>query len=81
MALVFEQMLTKELGDASYLIGDDSARVAAVVDPGWVKTRMGGPNATLKPEDSIGQMRATFEGLGAEQSGGFFQRDGKTIPW
>lgn len=33
MALVFEQMLTKELGDASYLVGDDSARVAAVVDP------------------------------------------------
>jgi hydroxyacylglutathione hydrolase len=33
MALVFEQMLTKELGDASYLVGDDSARIAAVVDP------------------------------------------------
>lgn len=33
MALVFEQSLTKELGDASYLIGDDAARVAAVVDP------------------------------------------------
>jgi hydroxyacylglutathione hydrolase len=33
MALVFEQLLTKEIGDASYLIGDDSARVAAVVDP------------------------------------------------
>ncbi|TWO70077.1 MBL fold metallo-hydrolase [Caenimonas sedimenti] len=33
MALVLEQMLTKELGDASYLIGDDSARIAAVVDP------------------------------------------------
>ena len=33
MALVFEQILTRELGDASYLIGDDSARVAAVVDP------------------------------------------------
>ena len=33
MALVFEQLLTRELGDASYLIGDDSARVAAVVDP------------------------------------------------
>lgn len=32
MALVFEQMLTKELGDASYLVGDDSARVATVVD-------------------------------------------------
>ena len=33
MALVFEQLLTKEMGDASYLIGDDTARVAAVVDP------------------------------------------------
>lgn len=33
MALVFEQLLTKELGDASYLIGDDAARVAAVIDP------------------------------------------------
>ena len=33
MALVFEQILTRELGDATYLIGDDSARVAAVVDP------------------------------------------------
>ena len=33
MALIFEQLLTKELGDASYLIGDDAARIAAVVDP------------------------------------------------
>ena len=33
MALIFEQILTGELGDASYLIGDDSARVVAVVDP------------------------------------------------
>lgn len=33
MALVFEQILTKELGDAAYLVGDDSARVGAVVDP------------------------------------------------
>jgi len=35
MALVFEQMLTKGLGDASYLIGDDSARVGTVMDPKW----------------------------------------------
>ena len=33
MALVFEQLLTASMGDASYLIGDDSAAVAAVVDP------------------------------------------------
>jgi hydroxyacylglutathione hydrolase len=33
MALVFEQFLTESIGDASYLVGDDSARVAAIIDP------------------------------------------------
>ncbi len=33
MALVFEQFLTASIGDATYLAGDDSARVAAVIDP------------------------------------------------
>lgn len=33
MALVFQQFLTEAVGDASYLVGDDSARVCAVVDP------------------------------------------------
>ena len=33
MALIFEQFLTESVGDASYLVGDDSTRVAAVIDP------------------------------------------------
>lgn len=33
MALVFQQFLTESIGDASYLVGDDSARVAAIIDP------------------------------------------------
>lgn len=33
MALVFQQMITEAIGDASYLVGDDSACVCAVVDP------------------------------------------------
>jgi hydroxyacylglutathione hydrolase len=33
MALVLEQFLTESIGDASYLVGDDSARMAAVIDP------------------------------------------------
>lgn len=33
MALVFEQFLTAEIGDATYLIGDDAAHTAAIVDP------------------------------------------------
>ena len=55
--------------------------VVAALNPGWVKTRMGGPNATLPPEQSIGEMRALIAGLGAAQSGGFFERDGRVIPW
>ncbi len=33
MALVFERIVTDGLGDLSYLIGDDGAGVAAVIDP------------------------------------------------
>lgn len=32
MSLVFERILTEGLGDLSYLIGDDEAGVAALVD-------------------------------------------------
>ena len=55
--------------------------VVAAFNPGWVKTRMGGPHATLPPQESISRMRETIDGLGAEQSGGFFERDGRVIPW
>ncbi|VTU31549.1 putative polyketide biosynthesis zinc-dependent hydrolase PksB [Variovorax sp. PBL-H6] len=33
MALIFKQFVTEAIGDASYLVGDDSARVVAVIDP------------------------------------------------
>ena len=55
--------------------------VAAVLHPGWVKTRMGGNSAPLEPEDSIGGMRRVIERLSLDDSGGFFGYDGATIPW
>jgi NAD(P)-dependent dehydrogenase (short-subunit alcohol dehydrogenase family) len=55
--------------------------IVAALNPGWVKTRMGGPHATLPPEQSIRQMRELIVGLEPEQSGGFFERDGRVIPW
>src|SRR5438874_2622245 len=55
--------------------------VTAVLNPGWVKTRMGGPGAQMTPEDSVANMRRTIEGLGPEQSGGFFNHDGHPYPW
>jgi NAD(P)-dependent dehydrogenase (short-subunit alcohol dehydrogenase family) len=55
--------------------------VAAVLNPGWVKTRMGGAGANLSPQDSVANMRRTIGSLGPEQSGGFFNHDGRPYPW
>ena len=55
--------------------------VAALLDPGWVKTRMGGANAPTPPEQSVAEMRALIERLGPEESGGFFKRDGSRHAW
>ncbi len=55
--------------------------VAAVLDPGWVKTRMGGPSAPTPPEESVRDMRALIERLGPPDSGGFFMRDGSRHAW
>jgi len=52
-----------------------------VVNPGWVKTDMGGPNATLSAQASVSAMRRLIEKLGPEQSGKFFNHDGREYPW
>ena len=54
---------------------------AAVLDPGWVKTRMGGAHAPTSPEQSVSEMRALIERLGPGDSGGFFKRDGSRHAW
>lgn len=59
-----------------------SRRIACIViNPGWVKTRMGGPAATTTPEDSVRAMRKVFEKTGLGQSGKFFNWDGKEYAW
>ncbi len=55
--------------------------VCAVVNPGWVRTDMGGPNARLEPSESIGALRRLIAGLGPEQSGKFFNHTGQEYPW
>jgi hypothetical protein len=42
---------------------------------------MGGPNATLSPQDSVACMRSVITKLGPAQSGCFFGYDGRPIPW
>jgi NAD(P)-dependent dehydrogenase (short-subunit alcohol dehydrogenase family) len=55
--------------------------VVIVMDPGWVKTRMGGEGAILEPETSIGGMLKTLHGLKSEDNGKFYTHDGSEVPW
>lgn len=52
-----------------------------VVNPGWVRTDMGGVNATLTPAESVTALRRLIETLGPAQSGKFFNYNGREYAW
>jgi NAD(P)-dependent dehydrogenase (short-subunit alcohol dehydrogenase family) len=52
-----------------------------VVNPGWVETDMGGPNAPLSPQESVSALRRLIARLGAKDSGKFYHYDGSEYPW
>jgi NAD(P)-dependent dehydrogenase (short-subunit alcohol dehydrogenase family) len=52
-----------------------------VVNPGWVRTDMGGPNASLAPAESVTKLRHLIENLGPTRSGKFFNHDGREYAW
>jgi NAD(P)-dependent dehydrogenase (short-subunit alcohol dehydrogenase family) len=45
--------------------------------PGWVRTDMGGPSASISAEESVRAMRATIAGLSAKDKGQYFHHDGR----
>lgn len=47
--------------------------------PGWVRTDMGGPNATLSTKDSASSLIKSFENLRFVNTGKFFNYDGSLI--
>jgi NAD(P)-dependent dehydrogenase (short-subunit alcohol dehydrogenase family) len=55
--------------------------VVVACDPGWVRTRMGGPEADLSVEESVGAITATIDNLAPEHSGRFLSRSGEDLPW
>lgn len=55
--------------------------VCVVLHPGWVRTRMGGPAARIDVEESVRGLLSVVEGLGPEDSGGFFDYAGERLPW
>ena len=47
--------------------------------PGWVRTDMGGPNATLSTKESASSLIKNFKNLTFENTGKFFNYDGTTM--
>ena len=52
-----------------------------VLNPGWVRTDMGGSGGKLSPEESIKAMRSVIAALRPEDSGKFLNYTGKPYPW
>ena len=55
--------------------------ISVALHPGWVKTRMGGQNAPLTIEQSVAGQQQIFDRLSSNDSGRFFNYDGKELPW
>ncbi|CAK7274765.1 hypothetical protein SEPCBS119000_006340 [Sporothrix epigloea] len=58
-----------------------SKAVVIAMDPGWVKTRMGGESAPIEAKDSIAGMLKVLHGLKEDDNVSFFGSDGKPRPW
>ena len=52
-----------------------------ILHPGWVATDMGGPNATVSPEQSVHGMLERIDEHNLGMSGRYVQYDGTPIEW
>lgn len=52
-----------------------------LLHPGWVRTAMGGPNATIPPEESIAGMRRIIDRVEPGQPLRFLDYQGNALPW
>jgi NAD(P)-dependent dehydrogenase (short-subunit alcohol dehydrogenase family) len=59
----------------------DDGIAVAVLNPGWVRTDMGGPGARLSPAESVADLRRVIESIDLSGSGGFYNHDGSPLPW
>lgn len=55
--------------------------VAAVINPGWVQTDMGGDTAPTAVADSVAGMLRVIDAASIEQSGHFLNWRGNEYPW
>ena len=54
---------------------------SAVINPGWVKTDMGGPGAPTPVAESVGGMLREIDAFTIENTGTFLDWKGRPYPW
>jgi NAD(P)-dependent dehydrogenase (short-subunit alcohol dehydrogenase family) len=55
--------------------------ICVLLHPGWVRTRMGGPSGKIGVEACVEGQQRILDALTPEQSGRFFNYDGRELPW
>jgi NAD(P)-dependent dehydrogenase (short-subunit alcohol dehydrogenase family) len=67
-------MLTRTIANE---LGPKGVTTVAI-SPGWVRTEMGGEQASLSPEESAQTLAETIQKIGPELNGHFLDRNGRT---
>jgi NAD(P)-dependent dehydrogenase (short-subunit alcohol dehydrogenase family) len=70
---MFTKTIANELGTEGF--------VCIVMNPGWVQTDMGGPDAAVKVEDSAAGIRSVIESVSAKDNGTFWTFEGERQAW
>lgn len=70
-------MMTKRL--SAKLSTKDVAVYA--ISPGWVKTKMGGEEASSTVSEAVSELTSTIKSLTLDDSGTFLDESGRVIPW
>jgi NAD(P)-dependent dehydrogenase (short-subunit alcohol dehydrogenase family) len=52
-----------------------------VINPGWVRTDMGGPHGNQTPAESVAKLRSLIDNLSPGYSGKFLNHDGREYAW
>ncbi len=59
----------------------DDQRAMVLMAPGWIRTELGGPEATFSIEETIPQLVDTLVAQQGTPGLRFIDRHGKTVPW
>lgn len=55
--------------------------ISVLLHPGWVRTSMGGAGGKISVEDCVEGQQRILDTLKPDQSGRFFNYDGRELPW